>query len=107
MVIMLETDPTNSCFNVCPIENSTTRWYVWPCRRKYFTMGAGFEISYVQDMPSVAHSLLLPELLHSQLLHTAIFPTKSLIGKLTPMKCFPLLELALSGSLFRVREILR
>lgn len=33
---------------------------MWPSWRKYVTVGADLEVSYAQDMPRVADSLLLP-----------------------------------------------
>jgi hypothetical protein len=33
---------------------------VWSCWRKCVTVGERFEVSYAQDMSSVAYSLLLP-----------------------------------------------
>jgi hypothetical protein len=32
---------------------------VWPCWRKCVTVGVGFEVSYAQAVPRVAHSLSL------------------------------------------------
>ena len=54
-----------ACLNAWPIGSGTIRrcgliGQVWDCWRKCVTMGAGFQVSYAQAMPSVAYSLLLP-----------------------------------------------
>ena len=57
---------------------------MWPCWRKFVTVGVGFEVSYAAAIPSVVHSLLLlpvdqdvePHFLqHYVCLQTSMLPT--------------------------------
>ena len=47
---------------------------VWPYWRKCVTVGAGFGVSYAQDLPSVEHSLFLAADQDTELSATSLAP---------------------------------